>query len=292
MAMSKSKVIVLGSTGMLGHMMSVFLTEKNLEVIGFSRRKLIIPGIKNKIINFDDFNDLSEIIDSYNPNIVINCIGVLNENAELNKIEAIKINSLLPQMLSEKFKHTKTKFIQISTDCVFSGLNQPYTEKSVPDGKGDYAWTKILGEINNNKDLTIRTSIIGPDINEKGIGLFNWFMMSRDKELYGYQGINWTGVTNLELAKSVHKVIKSNLGGLIHLVNNHEISKFDLISLFNKHFNDNKTKIFKDNESRLSKVLISSLNINDLKIPSYEKMIRDLKTWVGAHKNLYKNYNL
>lgn len=288
--MSKSKVIVLGSTGMLGHMMSLFLTEKKLDVLGLSRRELKISGVSNESIDFDILADSIELIESYKPDIIINCIGILNDEASFDRLQAIKINSLLPQMISEKYRDSKTKLIQISTDCVFSGLNPPYTEKSTPDGKGDYAWTKILGEVNNEKDLTIRTSIIGPDINENGIGLFNWFMRNKHKTLYGYEDIKWTGVTNLELAKLVFTLMESNISGLVHLVNNSEISKFELIKLFNQYFNNGQTVINKDNKKRLSKVLNSGLDLNSLKIPSYEEMISELKTWVEEHKSLYKNY--
>jgi len=112
---------------------------------------------------------------------------------------------------------TAVKIIQISTDCVFSGKDGGYKEDSFRDGDTIYARTKALGEINNNKDLTIRTSIIGPDINEDGIGLFHWFM-KQSGTIYGFRNAYWTGVTTIELAKGIEKFIEYNVTGIYHFV--------------------------------------------------------------------------
>ena len=96
---------------------------------------------------------------------------------------------------------------------------------------GFYAQSKGLGEVINSKDLTFRTSIIGPELKLDGIGLFHWFMAQKD-EIFGFSEAYWTGVTTIELAKGIHEAIKQGLTGLYHFVNNSKISKFDLVNKF------------------------------------------------------------
>ena len=87
-----------------------------------------------------------------------------------------------------------------------------------------------LFEIVNDKDITIRTSIIGPDMRPEGIGLFNWFMKSRGT-IYGYTRVFWNGVTTLELAKLVEALLDSDTCGLVHFTNRNKISNTSAYNL-------------------------------------------------------------
>src|SRR5690606_27782525 len=106
--------------------------------------------------------------------------------------------------------------IHISTDCVFSGKKGDYIETDQKDGSSVYAQSKSLGEITGDNILTIRTSIIGPELKNNGIGLFHWFM-SQQGQIQGYSNVFWNGVTTLELAKVIHRLINKQMDGLIHI---------------------------------------------------------------------------
>jgi dTDP-4-dehydrorhamnose reductase len=220
---------------------------------------------------------------------VINCIGILNKNAEINKHEAVFLNSYLPHYLSSLTKNIETKVIQMSTDCVFSGKSGNYVENSFRDGVTFYDRSKALGELENNKDLTFRNSIIGPDMNKDGIGLFNWFM-KQSGEIKGYAKAIWTGITTLTLAKAMEKATKDNLVGLYHLVNNVPITKYELLKLFNKYFKNDQLTINKSDDIILNKSLIDNRNDFYFIVPSYEDMIKDMKEWIINHKELYPHY--
>lgn len=156
---------------MLGHVVVNYFEEKNYNVYNLSHRIKI--NEKTKLMDVTNFYEFDNYLKELNLDVIINCIGILNQAAEQNPDKAILLNSYLPRFLEKKYSDTKTKIIQISTDCVFSGKTGNYQEVSFKDGESIYARTKALGEIDNEKDLTIRTSIIGPDINEDGIGLFH-----------------------------------------------------------------------------------------------------------------------
>ena len=177
----------------------------------------------------------------------------------------------------------------MSTDCVFSGKVGNYTEDSFYDGQTFYDRTKALGEIKDEKNLTFRNSIIGPDINSEGIGLFNWFMKQEDS-INGFTGAVWTGVTTLTLAQAMESAVKQNLSGLYNLVNNKTITKFELLKLFNRYFKEDKTLIIPTDTIQLNKSLFCTRKDFKFIVPDYEQMIIEMKNWIFTHKELYPHY--
>ena len=275
------KVLILGRNGMLEHVTYNYFKEKNYEVYG-----TVVDGRDG--IMYDAYvsqEKLEKIIQEIKPNVVINCIGILNRVAEDNHHLAVSLNSLLPHyidLLSEKYNF---KLIHVSTDCVFKGDKGKYDESSLPDAISFYGRSKALGEVVNERNLTLRTSIIGPDNNPKGIGLFQWFI-TQSNSVDGYNKVIWTGVTTIELAKAIEKGIKNDLSGLHHVVNNDFISKRDLLVLFKSHFN--KDIIIKENDSVISeKTLRRTEKSFNFEVPSYDDMIKEMKEWVLKHKSEY-----
>jgi dTDP-4-dehydrorhamnose reductase len=274
------RILVLGSEGMLGHVVSLYFKENGHEVAETSR------STENKYY-FDvtkNINSLTDYVDSFKPDAVINCIGILNKVAEDNKPLAVLINSYLPHFADEICRNNGVKFIHISTDCVFEGTKGEYTEDSFKDATSFYGQSKSLGEVNNEHNLTLRTSIIGPDINASGIGLFQWFM-NQEGETNGFEKVIWTGVTTIELAKCIDLAIKNNLSGLRHVVNNEKIDKYSLLKLFKKHFNKN-IKINPKSDVISDKSVIRTTDF-DFDVPSYNQMITDMSVWITNHEDLY-----
>ena len=152
-----------------------------------------------------------------------------------------------------------------------------------------YDRSKALGELDNNKDLTFRNSIIGPDMNENGIGLFNWFM-KQDNQISGFTKAIWTGVTTLTLAKAMEQALKENLTGLYNLVNNETINKYELLNLFNKYTREKQIDILPSDKVSLDKSLINNRKDFSFNVPSYEIMVTEMKEWIDNHKNFYPHY--
>lgn len=256
---------------MLGHTVYQYFKEKGYDVVGTTRDI------------FDaETDDIKDIIEQIKPDVVINCIGILNKACEENKQMAIKINGYLPHYLDCLSRKYNFYFIQVSTDCVFEGTIGKYDETSKPDATSFYGRTKALGETNSQNGVTLRTSIVGPDISSDGIGLFKWFMDQTDS-VYGYSNVMWTGVTTIELAKQMEIAIKNKLTGLHHVVNNEFISKKDLLELFNKYFEKN-IEIKDDSSVKCNKTLVKTRLSYNFNIPTYDQMIREMKEWEDAHR--------
>ena len=284
------KILVLGCNGMAGHLISLYFKEQSHEVVGFARSASALLD-KTIVGDASDITSIKKTIEEDNYDAVINCIGLLNQFAENNKAMAVFLNGYLPHYLVEITKDMKTKVIHMPTDCVFAGNDGPYYEDSLPNGVTFYDRSKAMGEINNEKDLTFRNSIIGPDIKKSGIGLFSWFM-KQNGPISGFTGAIWTGVTTYTLAKAMEAALKENLIGLYNLVNNESINKFDLCSLFNKYFRGGEVVIDFDNKLQLDKSLRRKRNDFSFVVPSYEQQIKEMREWVDNHKELYPHYNV
>ena len=284
----KKKVLVLGSTGMLGHQVVNYLKYFNELIVNdiSYRNKLRKDTI---IINAMDKASLESVIIKLKPDFIINCIGVLIKGSH-NEEEAIYLNSYLPHQLKRLAKNINSKLIHISTDCVFSGGSGQYVETDPRDGQGIYSQTKILGEIIDETNLTLRTSIIGPELKKTGTGLFNWFM-SQSGSIEGYKKTIWSGVTTLELSKAIYWAINNEIYGIYHITNNLKISKNDLISLIKLHTRKS-IKIIPVEGNMSDKSLIDTRALLNYEIPSYDEMVREMIADISKSINLYKHYKL
>jgi len=283
------KILVLGANGMAGHTISMYFIEKGHNVTTLTRRPFTVGRNININLCVNTLNELEELISNNKYDAVINSVGILNKDADDNKESAVFLNSYLPQYLSGITRESSTKIIHMSTDCVFSGKTGDYKEDSFTDGDTFYDRSKALGELKNAKDLTFRTSIIGPDINEDGIGLFNWFM-KQTGEIKGFDQAIWTGVTTLTLAKAMEEALRQNLTGLYNLVNNDKINKFELLKYFNSILRNDELNIIPSSNLKLNKSLINTRSDFDFNIPNYKIMIEEMEEWIVKHKNIYPHY--
>lgn len=283
------KYLVLGASGMAGHTISLYLKEAGHDVTGFSRKP--ISFVKNITGDVRDFEKVKQIIRIGMYDAVINCIGILNKAAEDNKAEAVLLNSYLPHFLVQITESMKTQIVHMSTDCVFSGEKGNYKEHDFCDGLSFYDRSKALGELNDKKNITLRNSIVGPDMHEQGIGLFNWFMLQeKGSTIHGYTKAMWTGLTTLELAKVIEKATVQKCTGLINMVYKKNISKYELLCLFNNYMRNNCINILPESSLVLDKTLIRTNFSLNYEVSDYESMIEDMAKWIKKHDCLYKHY--
>ena len=283
------KVLVLGSTGLIGHQVYNYLKDNSdYELFNISYRKklredTILLDIRNEKKFLDTISDIQ-------PNIIINCIGILIGGANKDPENAIFINAYMPHRLKRHADDINAKLIHISTDCVFSGeKSEPYIETDDKDGKDTYAKAKGLGEIIDDTHLTLRTSVIGPELKTNGEELFHWFM-NQKRTINGFKKAIWSGVTSLELAKAVHWAIKKNIKGLYHITNGMSISKYDLLELLKK-YTKSDIKIRKIDGKNVDKSFIDTRKEIDYILPSYEEMVETMVKKVYL-SNKYSQYHM
>ena len=283
------KFLVLGCNGMAGHTISLYLKEQGHDVVGFAQEKSKL--VDTVVGDARDTVSLAKTIKEGNYDSVINCIGILNQFAENNKALASFLNGYFPHFLADVTSGSQTQVIHMSTDCVFSGKKGSYTEDDLPDGATFYDRSKALGELEDGKNITLRNSIVGPDINVNGIGLLNWFM-KQSGEINGFTKAMWTGQTTLQLAKTMEVAAKERAHGLYNTVPDHSISKYDLLRLFNKHLRNNELTINPIEGINADKSLKRTRFDFGYLIPDYETMVSEMAEWVKKHSNLYPHYPL
>lgn len=233
------KILILGGTGMLGHRLYLSLKE-------FYDVKITIRDNFNSIKHFGifkkeevrenvdalNFDSIIRAMASFQPDIVINCIGLIKQlPLSSDPIYSININSLLPHRISLVCASSGIRFIHISTDCVFSGLKGNYTEDDQSDATDLYGRSKYLGEVYYKPhSLTLRTSIIGLELKDK-LGLIEWFL-KQENSIKGFTRAIYSGFTTIELAKIISNLIIPNesITGLYHLSSDY-ISKYDLLNI-------------------------------------------------------------
>jgi dTDP-4-dehydrorhamnose reductase len=284
----KKKILVLGSTGMLGHqVVKLFLEDNKYEVFDISYRNKLRE--QSFILDVTNKSELKSLIEKIEPDYIINCIGILIGGSNENIANAIYINAYLPHFLKELCVEIGAKLVHISTDCVFSGKQQqPYAENDSKDGEDTYAQTKALGEVIDNTNLTLRTSIIGPEIKSNGEGLFHWFM-HQSGAVNGFTKAIWSGVTTIELAKVIKKAIEQELVGLYHVTNNSSINKYELLKLFQKYTQKDITIDAVDGKT-VNKSFIDTRGELQYDIPTYDQMVREMIEDIQENSKLYNQY--
>jgi dTDP-4-dehydrorhamnose reductase len=268
------KILIFGSNGMLGNYTKNFL-EKKYKVIPLNRSDYDL--YKLNINTLDTFLVSEKHLEEND--IVINCAGVIPQSSKERSLNArlyFTINSLFPVILSQICDKVGAKMIHITTDCVFSGKDGNYNENSIHDEVNDYGMSKSLGEL--CKATIIRTSIIGEEINNKR-SLLEWVKSNKGKEINGFVNHFWNGVTCLQLAKIIYKVIEENLfwDGIRHVFSPRLLSKYELVSVINDEY-DLNIRIHKYHTEKVDKTLNTIFDTNKLfNIPDLKVQINELK---------------
>lgn len=208
------RVVILGSTGMIGGYCFKYLSTK-FNTVGLSR---------------SDFNAATDDVpDIVRNDVVINCVGIVKPYIPATGIrDTIFINSIFPHLIKQKCDDVGARLIHICSDCVYSGGRGNYKETDICDASDLYARSKTLSP---QGATIIRSSIIGDDLNTDGCGLVRWLI--NQKEIDGYTNCLWNGVTALQLSKVIEQVICEDVmwEGVRHIFSSSTVSKHDLCKM-------------------------------------------------------------
>lgn len=270
----KKKVLILGSTGMLGNAAArYFLNNENYHVTTTYRNQAV--AFTGNAIYFDILaGSLDKLPAGFD--YVINCIGIIKPFMAQDPVAAIKINSLLPWQLAKWCNDHGMKLIHITTDCVYSGKKGKYVESDLHDALDDYGKSKSLGEC-VNEAMILRTSIIGEEIH-KNASLVAWAKSQKGQTVGGFSTHLWNGITTDQYAVICDKIIQNGWyeKGLFHVFAKDDVTKLQLMQYFNEKFNlgltiEEKTPPAVDRTMRTEKELCAKLEI-----PTVKEMIDQL----------------
>ena len=239
MADKPLRVLVLGATGMLGNAtLRLFANSPGFEVFGSVRSegsiRLLANDLRERIIygvDVENADSVTRLFALARPDLVINCVGLVKQLANADDVlSAIPINTMLPHRLVHLCSVAGARLVHVSTDCVFSGLKGMYKEADLPDATDLYGRSKYLGEVDYPNVVTLRTSIIGHELNSAN-SLVGWFL-AQEGAVKGYKRAIFSGLPTVEVACLIrdHVIPYPELHGVYH-VSSDPISKFDLLKM-------------------------------------------------------------
>ena len=279
------RILILGGAGMLGHRLFIHLSASH-EVRVTLRQKiehyrpygLFSASNAYGAVKAEEDERLRQIIGEFRPEVIVNCIGIVKQLASASEaIPSIQVNSLLPHRLAMLARASGSRLVHFSTDCVFSGRKGNYAESDTPDPEDLYGRTKLLGEVADTDCVTLRTSLIGREL-ERGTSLVEWFLSQKGR-VRGYRNAIFSGFTTIELARIVEMLVASHpqAQGVWH-VSSEPIDKYSLLTLIRKHYGVN-TEIVPDDEFRCDRSLDSSRfrQAFGYRPPSWENMISEMR---------------
>lgn len=233
------RVLILGGSGMLGHKLyqvcagrfDTYATFRDSARV-YERDELFEPSHTIERVSANDFDSMTRAIATAQPSVVVNCIGVVKQDAAAkDALASIALNALFPHRLAQLCQAARARLIHLSTDCVFAGRTGHYTEDEPSDAEDLYGRTKYLGEVGGTNCLTLRTSMIGRELHGSH-GLLEWFLSQQGKTVRGFRRAIFSGFTTRALAETIAWLIADHpeLQGVWHVAAE-AISKFDLLTL-------------------------------------------------------------
>ena len=233
------RVLILGGDGMLGHQLLRHFKERHdvrvtlrLGREAYESYHLFEPGTTFYGIDAKQTGGLLQVIADFRPEAVVNAVGIVKQRSEAKEvIPSLEINSLLPHRLALLCRTVEARLVHLSTDCVFSGRKGNYRESDQPDAEDLYGRTKLLGEVSEPHCITLRTSMIGPELSRK-TGLLEWFLAQRGQTVKGFTKAIFSGLPTSELARIVERILMEvpKASGVYHVAAA-PISKYDLLTL-------------------------------------------------------------
>ncbi len=231
------KILVLGGDGMLGHQVVESLRARHeiqatvrSGIGAYSEIAKFLPEAVHYGIDALDYPAVQRVVESVRPDAVINCLGIVKQRIEAkDSIVSLETNALLPHRLADTCAQVGARLVQPSTDCVFSGRQGNYRESDFPDADDLYGRSKLLGEVEGQDCITLRTSIIGLELSRRQ-GLVEWFLGQRGT-IRGFRKAIYSGFTTLEMARIIEHLLESNpqRSGLYH-VSSAPIDKYSLLT--------------------------------------------------------------
>jgi dTDP-4-dehydrorhamnose reductase len=269
--LDKKVLVILGSTGMLGSYIYSFIKSK-MKTIVINRDK------------FDAIYDVSGLQYLIEKEIlqddivyIFNAIGLIPQSNTLKSKDAyFRINGYFPRDLQKICETNNWKLIQPSTDCVFSGYTGNYHKNDEMNARDLYGISKSMADtfLKNTDACIIRTSIIGEERFNK-VSLLEWVINSKES-VNGYTNVYWNGITCLEYAKQVYKLISTNtLHKGIKQISSKCISKYTLLQIINKVYKCNLIVSPIENTKPKNKCLVSDILVTDI-----ENQLQELRNFI------------
>lgn len=226
------KLLITGASGLLGINLAMEVMGEH-EVIGIDRGKLKSVPFRLLKADFLNVGEINSILDSTNPDWLINCAALANlEKCEEDPIQARILNTDLPGELAAACAKRNIPFVHLSTDSVFDGTKEGiYTETDEPSPPGVYSQTKLDGERAvqqvNPQAIIARVNFYGWSLGGKR-SLSEFFVnnLSEGRNVNGFTDVIFCPMWVNHLSRLLVAMLEKDLHGLYHVVGAQAMSKY------------------------------------------------------------------
>lgn len=227
------RILVTGSSGMLGKDVATLFSKDNAnEVYGISRTGSV-DGISNIKADLTHAQSLKKQLDFIQPELIIHCAASVNVDAcEGNRAQADLLHVESTRLLATYSEHPR--LVYISTDSVFDGEKGNYTEQDDAQPLNYYAQSKWKGEaaaLSNRQALVLRTNIYGFHKPTKTGSLVEWAFcqLSEGKSINGFHDVFFNPLYTVQLADVIAELVQKQSKGIIHAGADRFVSKYDFL---------------------------------------------------------------
>ncbi len=297
MNLRRKKVLITGGSGLLALNWAQAIKENYEVTLGLHQRQLIVEGVECITLDFTSYDSLFGQLRAIAPDIIIHTAGLTSvEGCENDPALALSINTELAATMAKIGVALSAKFIHISTDHLFNGSVPFPFEKTPPQPLNEYARTKLLAEREitaiNPDALIIRTNFFGWGPSYRASfsdSILNTIRAGKD--IYLFEDVYFTPILIQSLIMATHEILEAGVSGVIHIVGDERISKYEFGRLLAKEFNLDSNNIkpihFADKPgltrrpmdlSISNKKVCSLLNRSLGDIPSQLRMLHELES--------------
>lgn len=252
------KVLVTGSTGLLGHRIIDLALNSGHEVYSTYRAEKYPKGEPVKL-DLSNFGKIREVVETIDPAVIINAAAFADvDGCEGNPDKAFKINANAPEVLAKASENIDAHLIHVSTDYVFDGEKGNYSEDDPTNPQSVYGRSKLEGERAIRKNcsswMIARTSVLyGWEFKDR-LNFATWIIeqLSEENEIDIAKDQYNSPTLNTNLAEILLEAAERKKEGLYHVACSSRVSRYE--------FSEKLAEVFKLNKDLINRTKMGKMN--------------------------------
>lgn len=230
--MSK-RILLTGGSGLLALNWALMVRDDYLVTLGCHTRKIDIEKVNTRHLRFDSSDILMALFDEIRPDVVVHTAAMTNvEQCEADPDAAHYVNTVITRNLALACERSGIYLVHISTDHLFSGARMLVNEDEPLAPVNTYARTKadaeaVVLQICKNS-MVIRSNFFcwGPGYRHSFSDSVVYGLREK-KNMLLFNDVYYTPILAEALITTVHQLIDRKETGILHVVGDERISKYD-----------------------------------------------------------------
>jgi dTDP-4-dehydrorhamnose reductase len=227
-----TKILITGASGLLGSNLVLEAVQRHQVVAVSHTHPLRLEGAETLTADISLPENATQVIVEHAPDWVIHCAAETNiDHCETDPERAFRLNRDMARWVAQATRASGGRFMFISTDAVFDGLQSDYSEEDIPQPMNVYGRSKLEGERAVCEEvphaMIVRTNFFGWNALDKK-SLAEWFLTHLE------EGVTCHGFTDVfvklllvnDLIEVLLRMLENKCEGIYHVVGKDCVSKY------------------------------------------------------------------